>query len=1044
METQNPCYGTLVALEGSPDAVKTQLNLLPASPQLLVLPSLQSYMGNPGDGTFHARSLIKQVHNAANKRQEDAVRFLQHATPTNKRLVFLNGGTASAVSYCITAISENQTSGDIHEAELMFRNIALEGLRGLDREDKHSDEATLCMLGREKISGESILGIEEPEDPITRAMRAADMLYKETDSLQPIDCYIRTRPRSLSLPMYGYSDGTGEPSPFFVFGPAPHDDTQSHSEDDNNNLVDCRGMAEDEFAKLCAIKFQTDASGEDLPALDHSADCTGESYCVAEARSSTRRSDALLSPPATPDGVVYGEARVVQMRASKMQVTLRESRSLDDLELEATRSRRAELEMTSIAGRVAPPVDNPDARSRHLSINDKPYPTSTLLHLPQARFVKANTTTIRKSPTFVRRVPKPARDCYVDRGTDAAADMQEDLDEPFQPLLPILEDLSIHMTSQATDAVLGMVIEYFKAGAFPVAPFPASLQTLPTDSCPSTPRTADLFDLEQDADAGLSPVIEHPGAEEAGEYDPFAARGRDVRASCLALQPPSPPPPASVPPDSRQPPISAPISPMIQRDMESRFHDFSTTGSLNAVATQNALRSVLEVYFPPPDSSCPHQIDFPMLQDIGSLWRPIFGKKATSDCGDDNSENTPDLILAMGRQNGVKRELLSTLTGQVERLGTKSSGMSRSGRLDLRYLVANAMQSLAVQAVAHHTQTKPSNDPYFLAGLVVPQLEAYLAANYGTRFLLLEYPAEHLATVLALQRLIGSELFKVAGIIDSEATSPSPIGVSSPISSRNNSYSTVPLSNTDACGLDSFNLPGSPFPGKGPDTQPENPKYSFSEANYLLTSSATASEISAFTATILKDLTDIDNFYTPDASNPPPGRPGTAAAGTALPALMSKFTLQGPNGSPAYTHTAVLGPAVNLPVSPPYTNDGDAGSGRSTPRVVAASGLAAHNFPFPPPPAPRSPSPAPSVASSRSRGPGGPHGARARSQTRRRLGRMGNEGGPDDAASMYAVSVVEDGEFYDEEEKRLMPLYLRQSEMRKGNSRKALKWLGLA
>ena len=45
---------------------------------------------------------------------------------------------------------------------------------------------------------------------------------------------------------------------------------------------------------------------------------------------------------------------------------------------------------------------------------------------------------------------------------------------------------------------------------------------------------------------------------------------------------------------------------------------------------------------------------------------------------------------------------------------------------------------------------------------------------------------------------------------------------------------------------------------------------------------------------------------------------------------------------------------------------------------------------------------------------------------------------------MYAVSVVEDGEFYDEEEKRLMPLYLRQSEMRKGNSRKALKWLGLA
>lgn len=689
MGTHNHCYGTLVALEGSPDAVGTQLRLLPASSQLLVLPSLQSYMGNPSDGTFHARSFIKQVHNVANKRQQDAVQFLQHASPTNKRLVFLNGGTAQAVAHCITAIAENQTYGDIHQAELMFRNIALEGLRGLDREDKHPDH-TLWMLGRDETSGDSVLSTEEPEDPITRAMRAADMLYQETDSLQPIDCYIRTRPRSLSLPMYGYSDGMGEPSPFFVFGSVPHDDSQSHSEDDGNKSVDCRGMADDEFAKLCAITTQPDASGENPPVLDHSADCTGESYCVAEARSSTRRSDALLSPPATPDGVIYGEARVVQMRASKMQVTLRESRSLDDLQLEQTRSRRTELEMTSVVGQVAPPVDNPEARSRHLSINDKPYPTNTLLHLPQARFVKAHTTTIRKSPTFVRRVLKPARDCYVDRGTDAAGDVQgetHELDEPFQPLLPILEDLSIHMTSQATDAVLGMVIQYFKAGAFPVAPFPASLQTLPTDSCPSTPRTADLFDLEEDVDVGLSPVIEHPGAEESGEYDPFAARGRDVRASCLALQPPSPPPPAGVPPDSRQPPTSAPISPLLQRDMESRFHDFSTVGSPNAVATQNALRSVLEVYFPPPDNGCPRESDSPMLHDIGSLWRPIFRKQETRDGGDDNPENTPDLILAMGRQNGVKREFLSALTGHVEKLGIKSSGMSRSGRLDLRYVI---------------------------------------------------------------------------------------------------------------------------------------------------------------------------------------------------------------------------------------------------------------------------------------------------------------------------------------------------------------------
>lgn len=694
MENRNDSYGSLVALEGPLDTVSTQLRLLPTSSQLLVLPGLQSYMGKASDGPFHARSLIKQVHDAAQKRHAAAVQFLKDATPTNKRLVFLNGGTAGAVSHCITAISENQTSGDIHQAELMFRNIALEGLRGLDHEDKQSDQATLWMLGREQPSDDSVLDNEEAEDPITKAMKAADLLYKETDSLQPIDCYIRTRPRSLSLPMIGYSDGMGEPSPFFVFGSAPHEETQLHSDINGEEPRDHQGMAEDEFAKLCGVQIQPGTSGDDLPAPGHAASCAGESYNhhivnhhIAEARSSTRRSGALLSPPATPDGetIVYGEARLVQMRASRTQVTLRETRSLDDLELEQTRCRRTDFNVTSVAEQVAPLVDNPEAKSRHLSITDKPYPATTLLHLPQARFVKAHTTTIRRSPTFVRRLPKPAKDSYVHRGTDTADFQGErhELDEPFQPVLPVVEDLVIHVSDQTTDAILSMVVQYFKAGAFPVVPFPASLQTAPTDSCPSTPRTADLFDLEEDVDAGLSPVIEHPGAEETGEYDPFAARGRHVRASSLALQPPSPPPPASVPPDSRQPPVPAPASPPIQRERESRFHDFSTVGRPNAVATQNALRSVLEVYFPPPGDGCFHQFNFPMFRDIGSLWRPIFGGEEARDA--DSDENAPDMILAMGRQNGVKREFLSTLTGQVEKLGTKSSGMSRSGRLDLRY-----------------------------------------------------------------------------------------------------------------------------------------------------------------------------------------------------------------------------------------------------------------------------------------------------------------------------------------------------------------------
>lgn len=485
--------------------------------------------------------------------------------------------------------------------------------------------------------------------------------------------------------MYGFSDGMGEPSPFFVFGPAPHEESQPRPDDEAGEH---RGMAEHEFAKLCAIKIQPDTSGENPPVPGHAASCGGESYShrIAEARPSTRRSDALLSPPASPEGVVYGEARLVQMRTSKTQVTLRETRSLDDLELEQTRRRRTELDLVSAAEQVSPLADNPEAKSRHLSIAEKPYPADTPLHLPrEARFVKAHTTTIRRSPTFARRLPKPARHSYVHRGTDAV-DLEEEkheLDEPFQPVLPVVEDLVIHLTGQTPDVILGMVVRFFKAGAFPVVPFPASLQTAPTDSCPSTPRTADLFDLEQDVDAGLSPVVEHPGAEEIGEYDPFAARGRNVRVSSLALQPPSPPPPAGVPPDSRHPPVPAPSSSPIQRETESRFHDFPTAGRPNAVATQNALRSVLEVYFPPPGDGCFQRFCFPMSRDIGRLWRPMFGGQQVRD--GDGEETAPDMILAVGRQKGVGREFMSALIGRVEKLGTKSSGMSRSGRLDLRY-----------------------------------------------------------------------------------------------------------------------------------------------------------------------------------------------------------------------------------------------------------------------------------------------------------------------------------------------------------------------
>ncbi|KUI58646.1 hypothetical protein VP1G_05876 [Cytospora mali] len=990
--------------------------------------------------------------------------FLRGASANSKRIVFLSGGTAGAVAQCISKISEHEAPGDFLKGESIYRNIVQGGVEGLDQERKYLDERTLQMLASGDNPENQYWGNNEVEDPITKAMRAADALDKETESLQPIDGFIRTRPRSLSLPMYGHADGMGEPSPFFVFGSPLNEDAQFSSDSDSGEQANCQRTMEEDFAGVHSKSNQHGNIREHL-VLKRPPSCVGEPYKphTTETRSTVKllssTSDVvLLSPPTTPEGVVYGEARLVQMRASRASKPLRNTRSFDDLELHGIRRRFNSSVNAAHLPKKASPSDLPEAKSRHLSIVEDPYSSNNLLHLPQARFVKAHTTTIRKSPTFEKRLrkrlPKPARESYVHRGTDAAGfdDEQHAMDEPFQPVLPLTEDLVIHFTSETHDPILGHVVQSFKSESFPLYPLPLALShTEQNDPRPSIPITPELSSLEEQA---WSPrVSEHHYSEESDVYDPFAARGHDVRSSNLTLRTPSPTR-SAVPVYIRQPPTpSQTPPPPVMNKTASMFHEFSISSQQNAVLIQNALRSVLESYFPPQHDGGYHQFSHSLLPDMTSLWSPIFRENEVH--GIKMSDRNTDLILAIGCQRGVKRDFLPALMGQIEKLGAKSSGMSRSGRLDIRYLIANAMQSFTAQPLAHQIHNNPFENPYLLACLIIPHLETYLAAHPSIRFLLLEYPAEHLATVLALQKLIGINILKVAGIINSEATSQTSDVSSSP-SSICSFKSWTPFNNIDTKSLDSINLGGQPCPDNK-STLAHRRKYSFSKANYLLTCSATESEIAVFISTIWKLLIEVDSFYIPERSPSQRSRPptaksvkGTIIEAVTLPKLTSKFSIQdrnSNNNSSVYTHTSVFGTAeLNLPVSPHYVNNGEEG-GSSTPRIARSAAALAHDFPFPPPPPPRSISPSPSTASTRSQGrstqghmPG--QRSRSRSNTRRRLGRAA-EGG-DDGASLYAVSVVEEGEFYDDEERRLMPMYMRQRELRKGNSRKALKWLGLA
>ena len=61
---------------------------------------------------------------------------------------------------------------------------------------------------------------------------------------------------------------------------------------------------------------------------------------------------------------------------------------------------------------------------------------------------------------------------------------------------------------------------------------------------------------------------------------------------------------------------------------------------------------------------------------------PFFRNDQNASIGDEG--RTVDQIIALGCQDGVKKEFFNQISGQVERLGTKRDGLSRSGKLDLR------------------------------------------------------------------------------------------------------------------------------------------------------------------------------------------------------------------------------------------------------------------------------------------------------------------------------------------------------------------------
>ncbi|KAI1381536.1 hypothetical protein F4677DRAFT_440751 [Hypoxylon crocopeplum] len=1059
-------HGSLIAFEGPQDIISTQLRLLPNSPNILIIPPLRHFVKEESLKTpFDARTSILKVHKACSRRAETAREFLRDSTPGNKRLVFMNGGTSSAQVECVTDITKHLTNGDFAKAERIFNELIRNGVAGLYHRQKMEINPKSSQTNRRpNLQDEQSFG-----DPTSEAMKAADALDFETASLQSnteIDLMAMARPRSSSVPPYMMVDDFQSAPPFYVFGACKW---QRRSAPDGDLLQSPRRSYTTKDPRK--VTWQTQDKEE--PRMFKLNGKPNAPACVSVGKGgfknqlspahldlSSPHTLGIDSMPATP---AICEAFAVDMRSSASPAPDKKIKSVDRTYSGAVRNQDVLL-----CSFPQPPRSRPQSFENGLAnYQEKPTLRSKFAsEIPRPTFSTPNRSVVRRSPppplklrkllqrpvTYVDRGTSPMNN-YVDRSTITEPEpesevsykahrtdvescefpgfeniSESDYGEPHETVLPMLENLVVLFKTEATDTPLEATIQAFREGTYPISKS-LSMSRIEVGGDPDRSNTQSQRHSRTTPLDRKVPMSDARHAEvaparrvDADEYDPFAygkylrpPRTWHSKHNTTSRRPSTPPTPAQTPP-------------LTARTPERCFHDFTTTDCRTAVCIQNSLRSILNIYFPPVDAGY-QQFHFPLLPELSSLWKPVFREAETGTVI--KRKRKVDLILAIGSQHGVEKEFLAAISGSLEKLGTKPNGVTRSGRLDLRFLIASAMQAFTSQPLANQTQDNPFSNPLLLATLIIPHLETYMAAHSVTRFLLLEYPPDHLTTVLALQRLVGVDLLKVAGIIDSDSDEPKLQQGFKVISrtntqSRTNSKVGISKSNTRASatlltpsGVKQIDIP------------------SFSRANFLLTSSANESEIATMISTIWKILIDISPFYIPE---------GTAPRSSVLVGRESKRESKRESQGRPVVQTPLINPAQQ------YATLSNAAGMMGFQRQANASDSA-----DPPPPIPskrrggestRPEAPLKSSKGSISETIKSSTVKTMKSQRKKLRNMLGKETdaavAPETASAHIDYWDDEDEDDFSAEERKYMPLYGKPNGPRKGNSRKALKWLGLA
>ncbi|KAH8820436.1 hypothetical protein F5884DRAFT_49259 [Xylogone sp. PMI_703] len=878
--SQDSC-GQIVAFEGDVDTIATQLQLIPFSSKILIIPSLESSLPRPKPSTlFDPHAYIHDVHTVLTARIEKARSFLKLSTPTQPRLVFLNGGTICARATCVRAICDNATDGDVREAERQFNEAVKDGLDGLlrsrprPREEKEAEEEKgqedeeeeQQQQRHQQLQPDTSNTTNDAEETVTAAVAVAAPSIPAPEPpavrmMRSITPEIQTR--GLAFQEFGHpsrlsADLMVEDRPESVLEDEPPSWGALTPKENLTSRMEKRttfgGQIPSPVARRLRDTEEEEQSGDESDLDDFTS--------------------PLNSALVTED-VVFGEAYIVDVPSKYLRASSKRTKSAETIDVTITKPPD---------GTFGP--GSPESGASDSPIVMRPFtadgrlqrkPSLPLFQLPKTTYDGSPATANEKTLLPSADVEPPEKESRPlgRRGTfseDSAIDVTAGSSgKPhgsfaFEPVFPLLEDLVIQFKDGSSDDILESVIASYKDGSYPIIPQRRTiLVPSPTSAVFSgyesgLPMFASGITVEVDevrshksqgsnshlSDGGDYPSEMHHRWPSQDEFGRSSTEGRGFGG--LTAQTITPPSTAN--------------------GISQKFCDFTYTNSSNAVHIQDSLRAVLDSYFPTNETGYSQGFSL-IATGTDRLWKPVFG---SIDDSTGSQRTTVDQIIAFGHEDGVDTDLFAHISGQIEALGMKRNGINKAGKLDLRYLVANVLQTAEEQS--KRTGVRPWSNTKALATMLVPHLEAYLASNPMIGLLILHYPITHLSTVLALRKLIGADLFKVAGILDGLSSEPSFDDQPATILSSDLSFRTRSIFQRGRTDSIHSHYTSNSFSTRSTSQLPAHLRnrlsvISLSKADYLIPSTASPAEIKTLLSSIAQGLIERSSFYTPDPESSP-------------------------------------------------------------------------------------------------------------------------------------------------------------------------------